>query len=123
MDIVLETLSGMGFDLEPFGGKTLIVRAIPSLMQRGDNKQTIIDLIDQIADSYEEMDALKLQDEILITTACRSAIQAGDRVSDEEIANLLKELFRADQPNLCPHGRPIIVRMKKSEMDEKFQRK
>jgi DNA mismatch repair protein MutL len=123
VNIAIDNLSNMGFDIEPFGGKTIIVRSIPSLMQRGDIKQSIIDLIEQITNSYEEIDAIKLQDEILIMTACRSAIQAGDRITDIETANLVKELFNTEQPNLCPHGRPIIVRMKKSELDDKFQRK
>lgn len=123
IDVIIEKLSSIGFDLEPFGGRTIIVRAMPSLIQRGDTKQIINDVIDQITDSYDNLDPLKLQDEILITTACRSAIQAGDKISDLEAANLIKELFNTEQPYMCPHGRPIIVKMKKSEMDEKFQRK
>lgn len=122
-EIAVDMLSNMGFDIEPFGGNTIIVRAIPSVIKRGDIKQMIIDLIERAADSYNKLDKLELQNELLITTACHSSIQAGDNISDTEALNLIRELFRSEQPFLCPHGRPIIVRMKRSELDEKFQRK
>jgi len=123
LETAIEILTDIGFDLEPFGGRTIIVRAIPSLMQRGDVKQVVTDLIDQIADSYGKLDKFRLQDEIMILTACRSAVQAGDTLTDAEVMNLIKELFKTEQPYMCPHGRPIIVRMNRSELDQKFQRK
>lgn len=122
-EIAINMLSSMGFDIEPFGGNTIIIRAIPSVIQRGDIKQMVIDIIERTADSYDKLDSLELQNELLITTACHSSIQAGDNISDIEAMNLIKELFRTEQPFLCPHGRPIIVRMNRSELDEKFQRK
>ncbi|MDQ1317282.1 MAG: mismatch repair protein MutL [Candidatus Poribacteria bacterium] len=123
LDTAIEVLTSIGFDLEPFGGRTILVRAIPSLLQRGDVKQVVTDLIDQIADSYSKIDKFRLQDEIMIMTACRSAVQAGDTLTDAEVMNLIKELFKTEQPYICPHGRPIIVRMNRSELDQKFQRK
>lgn len=123
LDTIIDMLKNIGFELEPFGGRTVIVHSIPSLIQRGDVKQIVSDIIDQILDSFGKLDRLKLQDEILITTACRSAIQSGDSLTDAEVANLIKELFKTEQPYLCPHGRPIIVKMSKSELDQKFQRK
>ncbi len=122
-EVAIDMLSSMGFDIEPFGGNTIIIRAIPSVIQRGDIKQMVIDVIERTADSYDKLDKLELQNELLITTACHSAIQAGDTISDNEALNLIKELFRTEQPFLCPHGRPIIVKMNRSELDEKFQRK
>jgi DNA mismatch repair protein MutL len=123
LDTVMEMLNNIGFELEPFGGRTIIVRSIPSLIQRGDVKQIVSDIIDQILDSFGKLDKLKLQDEILITTACRSAVQAGNSLTDAEVTSLVRELFKTEQPYLCPHGRPIIVKMNKSELDQKFQRK
>ncbi len=122
-EIAVDMLSKMGFDIEPFGGNTIIVRSIPSIIQRGDIKQMIIDLIERTANSYDKLDNLELQNELLITTACHSSIQAGENISDIEALNLIRELFKSEQPFLCPHGRPIIVRMKRSELDEKFQRR
>ena len=130
MDAALEILTRMGFALEPFGGRTIVVRAIPSVMQRGDVKRAVMDLMDQIATSLEQSAGilpadrqLKLQDEVLITTACHSAVQAGDELTDAEVTNLLRELFNTEPPFVCPHGRPIVIRMKRAELEEKFQRK
>ena len=123
IDSAIELLTGMGFSLEPFGGRTIVVRAVPAVMQKGDVRQAIMDIIDQIATSPDKQDKLKLQDEILITTACHSSVQAGDKLSDAETANLLRELFSIEPPFVCPHGRPIVIRMNRSELEEKFQRK
>ncbi len=123
LDTIIDTLRVIGFELEPFGGRTIIVRSIPSVIQRGDIKQIVSDAIDQMLNSYGKIDKLKLQDEILIITACRSAVQAGDPLTDAEVANLIKELFKTEQAYICPHGRPIIVKISKSELDQKFQRR
>ena len=123
MDSAVEILMGMGFTLEPFGGKTIVVRSVPAVMQKGDIRQAIMDIMDEMVSSPDKQDKLKLQDRLLITTACHSSIQAGDQISDAETANLLKELFSTEPPFTCPHGRPIVIRMKRSELEEKFQRK
>jgi len=123
IDSTVDILANMGFSLEPFGGKTIIVRAVPAVMGRGDVKQAIVEIMDQIAASPDKHDRLKLQDEVLITTACHSSVKAGETLSDAETANLLKELFNTHPPFVCPHGRPIIIRMNRAELEEKFQRK
>ncbi|MGB9596902.1 MAG: DNA mismatch repair endonuclease MutL [Candidatus Poribacteria bacterium] len=123
LDTIIDMLKDIGFELEPFGGRTIIVRSIPSIIQKGDIRQIVSDIIDQISNSFGKIDRLELQDEILIITACRSAIQSGDPLTDAEVKNLVKELFKTEQPYLCPHGRPIIVKINKSELDQKFQRK
>ena len=123
LDSALEILTRMGFALEPFGGRTIVVKSIPAIMQHGDVKQIVMDLMDQITTAPDRQDKLKLQEEALIMTACRSAVQAGDEMSDAEIMNLLKELFSTEPPFVCPHGRPIIIRMNRGELEERFQRK
>jgi len=123
MDSAVEILTGMGFSLEPFGGNTIVVRAVPAVMQKGDIRQAIMDIMDEMTSSPDKQDKLRLQDRILITTACHSSIQAGDKISDAETANLLRELFSTEPPFTCPHGRPIVIRMKRSELAERFQRK
>jgi DNA mismatch repair protein MutL len=123
VDAAIDILASMGFGIEPFGGRTVVVRAVPSVMQSGDVKQAIMDMMDEIASSPDKQDKLKLQEAALIMTACHSAVQAGDNLTDAEVANLLKELFNTGPPFLCPHGRPIIIRMNRAELEEKFQRR
>lgn len=123
LDSAIDILTSMGFSIEPFGGRTVVVRAVPSVMQSGDVKQAVMDMMDEIASSPDKQDKLKLQESALIMTACHSAVQAGDHLTDAEVANLLKELFNTGPPFLCPHGRPIIIRMNRSELEEKFQRR
>jgi DNA mismatch repair protein MutL len=122
LNSALEILRRMGFELEPLSGNSVVVKAVPSVMQRGDVKNIVMDLIDQIANSPDKQDKMRLQEEILKTTACHSSVQAGDSLSDAEVRYLLKELFSTNPPYVCPHGRPIIVRMNRYELDEKFLR-
>ncbi len=123
LDSAMATLKRMGFDLEPFGGKSIVVRAVPVVAQRSDVKQMIMDIVEQIAASYGKQDDLELQQDALIMAACHSAVKAGDELSDAEVAHLLRELFNTAPPYMCPHGRPIIVRMNRSELEERFQRR
>ena len=123
MDSAMEILKRMGFDLEPFGGKTIVIRAVPSLVHRSDVKQMITDLVDQIMTSYDAQDTLEVQEKSIMIAACHSAVKAGDELSDTEVAHLLKELFNTEPPYVCPHGRPIIVRMNRAELEGRFQRR
>ena len=122
LDSAIEIMAKMGFVMEAFGGRTVVIRSVPFVLQKGDVKKIVMDLLDQITTSQDK-NKIKLQDDALIMTACHSAIQAGDTLTDAESMNLIKELFKTSPPYLCPHGRPIVVRMKRSELEIKFQRK
>ncbi|MBD3182220.1 DNA mismatch repair endonuclease MutL [Candidatus Poribacteria bacterium] len=123
IDSILGILREIGFDIEISDDRMVKVKSVPSLMKKGDIKNMILELLDQLPDSLDDYDKLKLQDNILITTACHSSIHAGDKMSDAETINLLKELFETKPPYVCPHGRPIVARMKKAELEGKFQRR
>ena len=119
----LDILKRMGFRLEFSGKGTLVISAIPSVMQMAEVKPAILEITDEISNSPDTQDKLKLQEKVLIATACHSSVKAGEQLSDPEVANLLKDLFATGPPYVCPHGRPIIVRMNRLELEQKFQRK
>lgn len=123
LNSALGIMNRMGFDIENFGGRTVVIRAVPSVLQKGDVKKIVMELIDQISSSQDRGDEIRLQEEALIMTACHSAIQAGENLTDAEAGNLIRELLKTSPPFVCPHGRPIIVRMKKTELESRFQRR
>lgn len=118
-----ELLKEIGFDIELFGGKTILVRAVPSTLPNKLIAQTVKELIDKLSDEENLEPDLDLQKNALITLACSSAVKAGDKLSYREMLDLVKELSKTRLPFNCPHSRPIIAKMDKSEIDKRFDRK
>ena len=113
----------LGFDLEEFGGNTILIRAIPSPLPTRIAAQTITDLLDKLpAEPHTEVQIPEAIDNALITLACKSAVKAGDSLDTKEMINLLKELSEAKLPFNCPHSRPIIVEMGRDELERRFHR-
>ena len=113
----------LGFDLEEFGGNTILIRAIPSPLPTRVTAQTITDLLDKLPETpHTEVQLPEAIDNALITLACKSAVKAGDTLDTKEMMNLIKELSQAKLPFNCPHSRPIIVEMGRDELERRFHR-
>lgn len=113
----------LGFDLEEFGGNTLLIRAIPSPLPTRVAAQTVTDLLDKLPESpHTAVNIPEAMDNALITLACKSAVKAGDTLDTKEMLNLIKELSEAKLPFNCPHSRPIIVEMGRDELERRFHR-
>ncbi len=124
----LDEHSGMfeklGFDVERFGGRTLLVRSIPATLPTGLVSVTITDLLDGVGGTVTPaIEHLEVQDKALITLACKSAVKAGDVLTMEEMVNLIKDLSQAKLPFNCPHARPIIVEIHRNELESRFKRR
>ena len=114
----------LGFDVEHFGGNTILVRSIPAPLPVRLVSDTVIDLLDKIATvGQPAVELLEVQDRALITLACKSAVKAGDPLTMEEMVNLIKELSQAKLPFNCPHSRPITIEMSKNELERRFHRR
>ena len=113
----------LGFDLEEFGGNTILIRAIPSPLPTRVAAQTVTDLLDKLPEApHTEVQLPEAIDNALITLACKSAVKAGDTLDTKEMINLIKELSQAKLPFNCPHSRPIIVEMGRDELERRFHR-
>ncbi|MDE0685154.1 MAG: hypothetical protein OXI63_19690, partial [Candidatus Poribacteria bacterium] len=113
----------LGFDLEEFGGNTILIRAIPSPLPTRAAAQTVTDLLDKLPEApHTEVQLPEAIDNALITLACKSAVKAGDTLDMKEMMNLIKELSQAKHPFNCPHSRPIIVEMGRDELERRFHR-
>ena len=113
----------LGFDLEEFGGSTILIRAIPAPLPTRVAAQTVTDLLDKLpTQPHTEVQIPEAIDNALITLACKSAVKAGDTLDTKEMMNLIKELSEAKLPFNCPHSRPIIVEMGRDELERRFHR-
>jgi DNA mismatch repair protein MutL len=117
----LGVLRRAGFELEPFGRNTFLVRAVPTILAERDYEQVLRDLLDELVVS-EKLGADELFHEVLATIACKAAIKAGDVLTQEEMQQLLDDLLTLDNPALCPHGQPILIALTKAELDRRFER-
>ena len=114
-------LEKVGVFLEPFGYNSFIVRSHPQWFPRGEEKELIEEMIEQLL-MMKKVDLKKLREEAAIMMSCKASIKANHHLRNDEIQALLDELRRSSDPFTCPHGRPIIVHYSTYEMEKMFKR-
>lgn len=114
-------LEKVGVFLEEFGLNSYIVRSHPQWFPKGEEKQIIEDMIEQLL-SMKKVDLKKLREEAAIMMSCKASIKANRHLRNDEIQALLDDLRKASDPFTCPHGRPIIVHYSSYEMEKMFKR-
>ncbi len=124
----LEDLRRAGFDLEPFGGDSFVVRSVPAsvaekkLKAQGGPEEVLRQIVDELVEKTVSRRLLLPAEEVLITASCKMAVKAGDPLTFDEMNALVSDLLRSDNPYTCPHGRPIIVELPNGDLDRKFGR-
>ena len=114
------SLSACGFELEDFGGSSILVRAVPAVLTTGDPGRSLVDILDLAA--FEGV--LKESDDLLAASvACHSAIRAGQSMTEAEMRALLEQLEATDSPHTCPHGRPTLIHFSSYHMEREFGRR
>lgn len=117
-----ELFSGMGFEIEPFGGSTYAIYGVPSSLVQEDPAALVRGIIDDLENNAVKGDLQQRKERALTYAACRSAVKFGDPLSMEEMKALCKRLMELDLPYTCPHGRPTMVTMTFDELEKKFGR-
>jgi DNA mismatch repair protein MutL len=116
-------LSRAGFEVEAFGGDTVIVHSVPDPHPYFDAERCFREMISELAEGSELVRSARNQHErIAMTFACKGAIKAGQRMRDDEMTELFDALFATDLPFHDVHGRPTIVRLSTEELARKFGR-
>lgn len=114
-------LSGLGFGIEDFGAGTIKITSLPLRQDQGDVQALLEDVID-ILQSAGRQDVSPFRDKI-VRRACRTSIKAGERLSDAEMRELIRELRDSKTIPVCPHGRPVAIVLTKDELEKNFKRK
>jgi len=114
-----DLLSEFGFDLEHFGDRSYLLRAVPAVMKEENLAEAVTTLLDSI--SGEEEPA-KRDEKIAQSVACHSAVKAGHTLSSEEMRELIKQLEQTRQPRTCPHGRPTMIHLSSRQLEKEFGR-
>lgn len=110
-----------GFEIEPFGGKEYCINAVPANLYGLTEEELFLEMLDNLA-SEKDKDPLGIFASRLATMACKAAVKGNHQMSDREANALIDELLTLENPYHCPHGRPTIISMTKTELEKKFKR-
>jgi len=117
-----ERIMALGFEVEKFGETTLNITAVPALLADAPCAVLLADVLEELAQSYGSSSWESARLEVLGRMACHSSLRAGKTMSETEIRALLEQLERIDFAGTCPHGRPVMARFSKTEVERWFQR-
>lgn len=117
----IHLLEEVGVFLEEFGQNSFLVRSHPNWFIKGEEKEIIEELIEQVLE-MKKVDIKKLREEAAIMMSCKASIKANRHLRMDEIEALIDDLRKSQDPFTCPHGRPIIIKYTTYEMEKMFKR-
>jgi len=116
-----EEIKAAGFDIAPFGDHTYQIRAVPNVLGMPQSRSAFLDMVDHLGELRVLSTQQKRRDAIL-QMACKKAIKGGDKLTMEEIKPLLADMLASNAPPTCPHGRPLVITLSRSEIEKRFRR-
>ena len=114
-----EALQTAGFRIEPMGGRSYALREYPDVFAPEEALAVVLASLDETRPGGP---AAPSRERLLATMACKSAVKAGEYLPPEKMDFLVRELFRSSNPGVCPHGRPIIVRVPRAQIERGIRR-
>ncbi|MBI3031965.1 DNA mismatch repair endonuclease MutL [Candidatus Woesearchaeota archaeon] len=124
-DVVINNISileNCGIFIEEFGKNTFLVRSLPSIFARQQDKNIVLAIIGELGSG--ELKTISLvKEERIAMAACRSVVKAHDILEMPELYALLQELFSCKNPYSCPHGRPSMIHYSLYDLEKKFKRR
>ncbi|MDO4483390.1 MAG: hypothetical protein Q4C54_02815 [Clostridia bacterium] len=116
-----DMLSKVGLNIEPFGENEVSVRSIPMILGQPQTEAFVREMIDQLQSERGTVTMEKRRASIL-QLACKKAVKGGDRLTEDEIRDLVTRMIDEKVTPTCPHGRPLVISLSHSEIDKRFRR-
>ena len=116
-----DAFTELGFEIAPFGGSEYAVRSVPTDLYGCGEKELFLEVMDQLA-ALGNKGSLKAVEEKIASMSCKAAVKGNSPLSQREAQALIDELLTLENPYHCPHGRPTIISISKTEMERKFKR-
>lgn len=117
----IDTINDMGFEIEPFGDNTYLLRSVPYVLGENYAKEFFYEVVDRLAKTKIN-NVLDFREELLYSMACKAAVKANRTLSGSEMQKLVEDVLNMDDAFTCPHGRPIIISISKYELEKMFKR-
>ncbi|MBS1252026.1 MAG: DNA mismatch repair protein MutL [Anaerolineales bacterium] len=122
LEAYLDGLGDMGFEIKPFGGETVLIRAVPELLKGRNPAQAMISIVDELATGGSLVD--EEREQRIITSVCKQgAVRAGQTLSHAEMQALIRDLEASISPRTCPHGRPTMIHLSAAQLEREFGRR
>ncbi len=119
---LIPDLENVGILIEPFGGRTFIIKSLPSILADKSAKPLVTEIAETAAEAGYTPGLEETINECLTVMACHGAIRANHALSGEEIRALLQQLDRCENPCTCPHGRPTFIQWPLAVLEKRFKR-
>ena len=119
---ISDELRHNGFEVEPFGSRTIAVKASPAGVDASDVERMLHELLDQVDRESQAINLEQVRARIAASIACHAAIKVNTPLEKNKMQWLLKELARTECPMSCPHGRPVLLRYSVKEIQKAFKR-
>lgn len=117
----MDKFAEMGFEIEAFGGNDYAIRAVPEDLMGLTEQDVFISFLDELSEGTQ-LNRINVIYYRIATMACKAAVKGNMRLSVKEAEALISDLLELKDPYNCPHGRPTIIQMSKSELEGKFKR-
>lgn len=116
-----DVFAALGFEMEAFGGSEYALRSVPVDLYGCNEREMFLEVLDELSEGSSRS-SLKVVEEKIASMSCKAAVKGNHSLSRAEAEMLIDELLTLENPYNCPHGRPTIVSMTKTEMEKKFKR-
>ena len=122
LEKLLAELAELGLEIEPFGGNTFVVKAVPTLLANREVKPLVLEIVEKIVEIGSGPALSEMLDQCRMVMACHGAIRANQALTEKQIKGLLLQLDDCQNPSHCPHGRPTWLRWELRELEKSFKR-
>jgi DNA mismatch repair protein MutL len=119
---ISDELQRNGFEVEPFGARSVAIKVAPSGIEASAVEQMLHELLDQFSSEEQSLNLEKIRTRIAASIACHAAIKVNMPLEQNKMEWLLAELAKTDHPMSCPHGRPVVLRYSVKEIQKAFKR-
>jgi len=114
-------LTRLGFQLKYLAKETIKIEGVPDDIKKGNEEQVLFELLEEYSTNERE-NHLEQKDNLAKSYSCKTAIKAGDKLDERAMRLLIDQLFATSMPYVCPHGRPIVIKIPLNEFDRRFGR-
>lgn len=118
----LEQFGSLGFQMEVFGNNSIVVKEIPELLTDSNYSAAVQRLLDDLEKLYRDGELASFSDQMRKSMACQAAVKINMPLTQEKMEYLIRRLLKTRTPQVCPHGRPIILRLSHYEIAKNFRR-
>ena len=118
----LTAFNDLGFVIEPFGGTSYLLRAVPSILVVPDVRTALVDILDLLRQGDDPL-AAQAEERLTAAVCKRAAIKAGQTLGHEEMQTLVRQLEQCESPRTCPHGRPTVLHFSVERLEKEFARR